>query len=93
VFTRLFISYVDGDGTVHKPIVLPQRDPAFYESCLLTFNTPELVTERPAATGEALARTFRKRHELAVQMPITMATPKAGQSSGESAWQAQGQRE
>jgi len=93
VLTRLFISYVDRDGTVHKPIVLPQRDPAFYESCLLTFNTPELVTERPAATGEVLARTFRKRHELAVQMPITMATPKAGQSSGESAWQAQGQRE
>ncbi len=93
VFTRLFISYVGPDGTVHKPIVLPQRNPAFYESCLLTFNTPELVTDRPAATGEALARTFRKRQELAVQMPITMATPKAGQGSSESSWQAQGQRE
>jgi len=93
VFTRLFISYVGQDGTVHKPIVLPQRDPAFYESCLLTFNTPELVTERPAATGEVLARTFRKRQELAVQMPVTMATPKAGQASPTQAWQAQGQRE
>lgn len=93
VFTRLFISYVDPAGTVHKPIVLPQKDPAFYESRLLTFNTPELVTGPPVARGEALARAFRSRHEVPIQMPITMATPKAGQTSQESAWQGQGQRE
>lgn len=91
VFTRLFISYVDPSGTVHKPILLPQKDPAFYQSCLRTFNTPELVTKRPAATGEALARVFRGHQEVAVNIPMTMATPKAGQASSESAWQ--GQRE
>ena len=89
VFTRLFISYVDPDGTVHKPIVLPQKDPAFYESCLLTFNTPELVTDRPAATGETLARVFRSPKRLSVEMPLTMATPKAAGPTSESAWQAQ----
>jgi len=89
VFTRLFISYVDADGTVHKPIVLPQKDPAFYESCLLTFNTPELVTDRPAATGETLARVFRSPKRLSVEMPLTMATPKAAGPTSESAWQAQ----
>ncbi len=78
---------------MHKPIVLPQKDPAFYESCLLTFNTPELVIGAPAASGEALARVFRGRDELAVQMPISMATPKAGQASAEAAWQGTGQRE
>lgn len=93
VFTRLFISYVSADGTVHKPIVLPQEDPAFYESCLLTFNTPELVTGPPKATREVLARVFRGDDELAVQMPISMATPKVGQGSAEAAWQSAGQRE
>ncbi len=89
VFTRLFISYVDPDGTVHKPIVLPQKDPAFYDSCLLTFNTAELVTDRPPAAGETLARVYRSPDKLAVEMPITMATPKAGQPALEAAWQAQ----
>ncbi len=89
VFTRLFISYVDCDGTVHKPFVLPQKDPAFYDSCLLTFNTAELVTDRPATTGETLARVYRSPDKLAIEMPITMATPKAGQPASEAAWQAQ----
>ncbi len=89
VFTRLFISYVDPDGTVHKPFVLPQKDPAFYESCLLTFNTPELVTERPSATRETLARVFRSPQRLPVEMPVTMATPKAAGPTSEAAWQAQ----
>ncbi len=89
VFTRLFVSYVDPNGTVHKPILLPQKDPAFYESCLRTFNTPELVTERPAITGETLGKIFRSHDEVAVNMPITMATPKTDQAASESAWQSQ----
>lgn len=80
VFTRLFISYVDSSGKTHKPVVLPQKDPLFYESCLQTFNTPELVTEAPAATGEALAGVFRAEPRIEVRMPITMATPVAGQN-------------
>ena len=91
VFTRLFISYVDSSGKAHKPFVLPQEDPRFYESCLRTFNTAELVTTPPRLTGEALAKVFRKDHEVPVSMPITMATPSAPQTSPASAWE--GQRE
>ena len=91
VFTRLFISYVDSSGKAHKPFVLPQKDPRFYESCLRTFNTAELVTTPPRLTGEALAKIFREHHEVPVSLPITMATPSAPQTSPASAWE--GQRE
>ncbi|MBN1360061.1 MAG: PD40 domain-containing protein [Sedimentisphaerales bacterium] len=88
VFTRLWLSYVDASGTVHKPIVLPQKDPAYYESCIFSFNTPELVTGLPRVTGENLARVFRSRRELSVKMPITMATPSAEGTAPGSSWQS-----
>jgi hypothetical protein len=77
VFTRCYISYVDESGKAYKPLVVPQKDPAFYDSCLETFNTPELVTGPIPVTGEKLARVVRGSEEVSVKMPITMATPKA----------------
>ncbi|MCF7973822.1 MAG: hypothetical protein K9N55_08410 [Phycisphaerae bacterium] len=84
VFTRLFISYVDQRGKVHKPVVLPQQDPTFYESCLLSFNTAELVIKAPHVTGERLAKVFRSKEKISVRMPITMATPKAADAQSYS---------
>jgi len=43
LLTRLHFSYVDNSGRFHKPIVMPQRDPAFYDSFTWTYNVPELV--------------------------------------------------
>jgi len=79
VFTRIYIAYVDKDGKVHKPIRLPQEYPTYYESCLWTYSVPELVTEPVRVTREKLGRVVRSSEEIPVQMPITMATPKAGQ--------------
>jgi hypothetical protein len=78
VFTRTYLSYVDEDGKVYKPVLLPQKDPFFYDSCLKTFSVPELVTGPVQATGEKLARAIRSARKIEVDMPITMATPKAG---------------
>jgi len=75
VFTRSYISYVDETGKVYKPLVLPQKDPEFYDYCPETFNTPELVTGPIAVTGERLARVVRSAAAVSVEMPITMATP------------------
>lgn len=44
LFARPHFTYVDESGRFHKPFVLPQRDPAFYDACVQTFNLPELVT-------------------------------------------------
>jgi hypothetical protein len=91
VFTRSYISYVDETGKVHKPLVVPQKDPAFYDSCLKTYNTPELVIEPVPLTGEKLAKVVRSSAKIPVDMPITMATPKAGTVPATGQWQ--GQRE
>jgi hypothetical protein len=43
LFGRPFIGYMDEDGGFHKPFLLPQEDPSYYETCLHSFNVPELV--------------------------------------------------
>lgn len=79
VFTRIYIAYVDKSGKVHKPIRLPQKDPTYYESCLWTYSVPELVTGPVRATKEKLGRVVRSSEKISVKIPITMATPKAGE--------------
>jgi hypothetical protein len=78
VFTRTYISYVDEEGKVYKPILLPQKDPAFYDSCSLTYTVPELIVEPVKAAGDKLGRVIRGSGEIKVDMPITMASPQPG---------------
>lgn len=40
---RPYISFVDNNGTAHKPFVLPQKDPLFYSRFQKTFNIPEFA--------------------------------------------------
>lgn len=74
-FTRLFLSYIDSQGKAHRPLVLPQKDPAFYESCLQAYNTAELVTAPPRVTGARLAGVFRRPSDTALGLPTTGPTP------------------
>jgi hypothetical protein len=82
VFTRSYFSYVDQAGKVYKALLLPQKDPAFYDSCLKTYSVPELIIQPVKVTGEKLARVVRSSRKIEVDMPITMATPKAGVPPG-----------
>jgi len=80
LFTRTYLSYVDADGRVHKPFVLPQRDPRFYESQLKTYSVPELVTGPIEVSRTSLGRAARASASISVDIPITGATPPAPQS-------------
>ncbi len=77
-FTRTYLAYVDAEGNAHKPILLPQKDPTFYDSYLRTYSVPELATEPIRTTKETLARAIRRSESISVVPPITMATPEAG---------------
>jgi hypothetical protein len=68
LFARPFFSYVDDEGQFYKPFVLPQADPAFYESFPKTFNVPELVQGPITVKESDLAR--------AVLHPLKILTPK-----------------
>jgi len=77
-FTRTYFSYIDENGNVYKPLVLPQKDPQYYDRCLETFSVPELITSAVKVTGEEIARVIRSSAKIPVDMPTTMASPKAG---------------
>ena len=50
LLARPYFAHMDSLGTASKPFVLPQEDPRFYDTCLLTYNVPELVSG-PIQTG------------------------------------------
>ena len=90
VFTRIYIAYVDADGKVHKPIRLPQKDPAYYESCLWTYSVPEFLVEPVQVTSEKLGKAVRSSAKIPVEIPVTMATPKAGKApEHQEPWQTE----
>jgi hypothetical protein len=69
LFARPFFSYVDEQGQFHKPFLLPQEDPAFYDTFLKTYNVPELVAGPVTVTQNALAQAIVK--------PLKALTPQA----------------
>ncbi len=86
-FTRSYFSYVDDQGKVYKPLIMPQKDPMFYDTCIKTFSVPELVTEPVKVTAEKLGRLIRSTRKIEVDLPITMATPKAEAPPGYGPYQ------
>jgi hypothetical protein len=78
MFTRTYISHVDSEGVFGKAFVLPQKDPAFYESFLKTFSVPELITGPVKVSPGVLGRAVRSEEHIDVDLPITGASPKAG---------------
>jgi hypothetical protein len=77
LFTRTWFSYVDREGKAHKPFVLPQEDPTYYDSLLETYSVPELLTGPVPARPSKLARVARAKPDMSPKIPITGATPKA----------------
>ncbi len=77
LFTRPFISYLDADGQMHKPFVLPQEDPRFYDSNHYVYSVPELITRPVAVETEALVQAIVSPTQIGVNA-VTGATPAAG---------------
>lgn len=76
LFTRSYFSHIDEQGKVYKPLIMPQKDPTYYDSCIKTYSVPELITEPIKIRAETFGRLIRSPRKIAVDLPITMATPK-----------------
>jgi hypothetical protein len=74
LFNRPFIAYIDADGRCGKPFILPQRDPEYYDSLLLTYTIPTLATHPVRASQADLLKALKKTDKPKLAMP-------AGQSS------------
>jgi len=67
LLSRPHFAYVNRDGTARKAFVLPQRDPAFYDTHLRIFNVPVLVSGPVTLTQRDILRALRdaRRHHRA----------------------------
>jgi hypothetical protein len=85
IFTRLYFSYIDSTGTARKPFLLPQRDPAFYDSFIKCYNVPEFAVAPVRFSERQLLKAIRARNKIVVPVPEN-ATPQS--SNAPPAWEA-----
>lgn len=69
IFTRLYFSYIDSAGNAHKPFVMPQRDPAFYDSFIKCYNVPEFAVAPVQFSERQLLKAIKTHHTIAVPIP------------------------
>ena len=61
-----YFAYFDAQGEAHKAFVLPQKDPAYYDTLVNTYNVVELVKSRVEISPFELARAMQRPAEDAV---------------------------
>ncbi|TKG95469.1 cytochrome C biosynthesis protein [Puteibacter caeruleilacunae] len=54
-----YFAYIDSNGISHKPFVLPQRNPEFYNRFLKTYNIPEFIKSAIPVTEWQIVNTIR----------------------------------
>jgi hypothetical protein len=59
IFGRIYFSYIDQSGQAHKPFLLPQKDPTFYDRLIKTYSVPELAAFPAPAHSRTLGRAIR----------------------------------
>lgn len=59
-YTRPYIAYFDKQGKVHKPFIVPQRDPNFYTFFLRSFNRPEFMKEEVKVSALEFAKKAKE---------------------------------
>ncbi len=67
VFGRLYISYIDPSGREHKPFLLPQEDPAFYDSCKTNFNAPEFAIKAVSTPQREYLRAIYQSEAISAE--------------------------
>ena len=56
LYTRLYIAYIGKDGKTGKAFLLPQKDPAFYDDFMKSYNIPEMVKGKVDVDSYLIAR-------------------------------------
>jgi hypothetical protein len=77
LFTKLYLSYFDTEGHFHRPLLLPQRSPWFYDRCWYSFNVPELLAEPVTVNAAELGRAARGAPTIDAPLPPEAAPPGA----------------
>ncbi|MBN1998980.1 PD40 domain-containing protein, partial [candidate division KSB1 bacterium] len=87
---RPYFSYFDDNGRAHKPFVMPQKDPEFYRTYIMTYNVPELMKDSVKPGPRELAKTAFNNRETRLAKLDPNVKPR--QSNEESPYQNVTQR-
>ncbi len=79
-FIRPYFSYVDSRGRAHKAFVLPQKAPAFYDSCIMLYQYPELIVGPIPEPPKAFLRVVRSEGMIQSDA-VSGATPRHNPTS------------
>ena len=60
-YGKPYFAYVDKTGKVHKPFVMPQKDPAHYDETLKSYNIPELSATKLHFDAGDVEKLYKKQ--------------------------------
>ena len=78
LFNRPYVAYVAPDGHCSKPFVVPQEDPAFYDSYLKTYTIPLLATDPVRVPERELVQAIISTNNMPLQMPAGVSVARPG---------------
>jgi hypothetical protein len=81
LLARPYFCYIDAEGRERKPFVLPQKDPAFYDTWLTNYNVPELITGPVTISKEELLRAILSEN-VSTEEPRKPKSAQEGASPG-----------
>jgi hypothetical protein len=90
IFTRLYLSYIDSAGNARKPFILPQRDPAFYDSFTKCYNVPEFAMAPVRFSERQLLKAIKTRHTI---VPVPPNTAVRSADTSQNGWSSIGNPE
>lgn len=64
LYGKPYFCYIDRSGKAHKPFVLPQKDPKFYDLNLKSFNIPELAHGKIPFNAVDVKMLMNKKSEI-----------------------------
>lgn len=68
LYGKPYFCYIDKVGKAHKPFVLPQASPLFYDNCLKSFNIPELSRGETPYSALDIERAMKMEAEKFKQL-------------------------
>lgn len=83
VFGRIYLSYISETGAASNPVLMPQSDPTFYDSCLNNYNRPELICApiriRERDIARAILAASKTKDAISRGGPAASAEPESQQ--------------
>ena len=87
LFARPYLTYIDARGKAHKPVLVPQKDPAFYDSLVKSYTVPELIIEPVRASERSIVKALHNPEKAAVRTAPGAAAGSAPGTTQSDPWQ------